>query len=137
MQFTTPPSYGSTVVTVGGLAKDNELVFAGATNTATHTEVKGDPENDWPEPGAAAYHWEGKTKDGQEASIDLQGSLGPRLDRIDVMAEVPGFVKTIVATAVGTKPYIYQVILTQSRFRSNYFVLTRFSLHPSSRSRVG
>jgi hypothetical protein len=26
------------------------------------------------------------------------------------MAEVPGFVKTIVATAVGTKPYIYQFI---------------------------
>jgi hypothetical protein len=112
MQFTTPPSYGSTVVTVGGIAKDNELLFAGATNTAKHTEIKGDPENDWPEPSAAAYHWEGKTKDGQEASFDLQGSLGPRLDRIDVMAEVPGFVKTIVATAVGTKPYIYQVITT-------------------------
>jgi hypothetical protein len=25
------------------------------------------------------------------------------------MAEVPGFVKTIVAAAAGTKPYIYQV----------------------------
>ena len=28
---------------------------------------------------------------------------------VDVMAEVPAFVKQIVAAAAGTKPYIYQV----------------------------
>jgi Svf1-like C-terminal lipocalin-like domain len=108
MEYTTPPSYGSTVVRVGGVATDGKLLFAGCTGAATHTEVKDDPENEWPEPSATNYHWEGKTADGKEARADLGGSLGTRLDRVDVMAEVPGFVKAIIASAAGTKPYIYQ-----------------------------
>jgi hypothetical protein len=108
MEFTTPPSYGSTVVNVGGLAMDGKLVFASAAGSATHTQVIGDPENDWPEPGAASYKWVGVTEDGNAANVEVSGSLGSRLDRVDVMAEVPKFVKQIVATAAGTKPYIYQ-----------------------------
>ncbi|OCL11286.1 oxidative stress survival, Svf1-like protein [Glonium stellatum] len=108
MEFTTPPSYGSTVVQVGGIATDGKLLIAGCTTTTTHTQVNNDPENEWPEPTAATYHWEGKTADGKDVRAELSGSLGPRLDRVDVMAEVPGFVKVIVASAVGTKPYIYQ-----------------------------
>lgn len=109
MQFTTPPSYGSTVVSVGGVAKGDELLFAGGSQSVTHSDIKGDAVNDWPEPGTVNWHWVGKTKDGKDAVADLGGSLEPRIDRVDVMAEVPGFVKTIVASAAGTKPYIYQV----------------------------
>jgi len=108
MEFTTPPSYGSTVVNVGGIVKDGEIVYAGTSNTATHTEVKGDPDNDWPEPAAVKFTWNGSTKDGKAVEALLEGSLGSRLDRVDVMGEVPGFVKTIVANAAGTKPYVYQ-----------------------------
>jgi hypothetical protein len=103
MEYTTPPSYGSTSVSVGGIATDGKLLYAGPA-AVKHTDVKGDPENDWPEPGAASYTWKG---DGIEAEIT--GSLGERSDRVDVMAEVPRFVKQIVAGTVGTKPYIYQV----------------------------
>lgn len=49
------------------------------------------------------------TKDGQAVEAVLETDFEDRLDRIDVMAEVPGFVKQIVAGAAGTKPYIYQV----------------------------
>jgi len=110
MEFTTPPSYGETVVNVGGLATDDGVVIAGASPgmRAQHTEVKGDPDNSWPEPGAVAFVWEGKTKDGKEVKAELRGSLGPRTDRVDVMGELPKFVKQIVAGAAGTKPYIYQ-----------------------------
>jgi hypothetical protein len=108
MEYTTPPSYGSTVVNVGGLATDGKLIFADAAGSATHTQVIGDPENDWPEPGAASYKWVGVTKEGKAANAEVSGSLGSRLDRVDVMAEVPKFVKQIVASAAGTKPYIYQ-----------------------------
>ncbi|KAK7719336.1 putative cell survival pathways protein [Botryosphaeria dothidea] len=108
MEYTTPPSYGSTNVSVGGIATDGKIIFAGAHNTATHTEKKQDAENEWPEPLAASYVWDGKTLDGKDVHADLAGSLGPRVDRVDVMAEVPGFVKAIVASAAGTKPYIYQ-----------------------------
>lgn len=110
MEFTTPPSYGETVVGVGAVVTDSEIVFAGASPLmkAEHTEVKGDKDNDWPEPGAVAFAWDGKTKDGKEAHAELQGSLGPRIDRVDVMGELPKFVKQIVAGTAGTKPYIYQ-----------------------------
>ncbi|KAF1994782.1 oxidative stress survival, Svf1-like protein [Amniculicola lignicola CBS 123094] len=108
MEFTTPPSYGSTVVRVGGIATDGKLLFANTSGEVKHLETKQDTENDWPEPSSASYHWEGKTEDGKDVVADLAGSLGPRFDRVDVMAEVPGFIKTIVASAAGTKPYIYQ-----------------------------
>ena len=110
MEYTTPPSYGSTVVNVGGLVSDGEIICAGSSNSASHTEVRGDPDNDWPEPGAVKFLWSGKTKDGKDCAAKLSGSLGKRLDRVDVMAEVPKFVKNIVGNVAGTKPYIYQVI---------------------------
>lgn len=109
MEYTTPPSYGSTTVCVGMIAKDGEIVRAGCDSTATHLKSAGDPVNDWPAPSEAKFTWSGKTKDGKELTAVLEGALGERLDRIDVMAEVPGFVKKIVQTAAGTKPYVYQV----------------------------
>ena len=109
MEYTTPPSYGSTVVNVGGLVKDGEIICAGSSNSAAHSKVKDDPENDWPEPEAVKFEWSGKTKDGKAVAAILEGPLDERIDKVDVMAEVPGFVKKIVANAAGTKPYIYQV----------------------------
>lgn len=108
MEFKTPASYGSTVVRVSGIATDGKLLIAGINGDAKHTETKQDSDNDWLEPTSASYHWKGKTDDGKDVSAELAGSLGTRYDRVDVMAEVPGFIKTIVASAAGTKPYIYQ-----------------------------
>jgi hypothetical protein len=110
MNYTTPPSYGDTQVTVGVVSKTGEILFTGASpeTKVEHTEVKGDPENDWPEPSALHVTWAGKTSDGKDAKAVLEGSLGPRADRMDVMGELPKFVKQIVAGASGAKPYIYQ-----------------------------
>ncbi|GIZ41352.1 hypothetical protein CKM354_000465800 [Cercospora kikuchii] len=109
MEFTTPPSYGSTSVNVGGIAKDGELIFASSDPgvKVEHTGIKGDEENDWPEPSAVAATWDGTTKDGKAVHAELKNELS-RTDRVDVMGEVPKFVKQIVAGAAGTKPYIYQ-----------------------------
>ncbi|CAG8981570.1 hypothetical protein HYALB_00009990 [Hymenoscyphus albidus] len=108
MEYQTPPSYGSTLVNVGGIATDTEIVTAGSSNKVTHTKVKADADNDWPAPEALRIEWNGKYKDGKKVEAVMEGSLEERRDRVDVMAEVPGFVKTIVASAAGTKPYIYQ-----------------------------
>lgn len=108
MEFTTPPSYDSTSVTVGAISRNDEIIEAGCDCRPTHLETEEDSLNDWPAPTAAKYVWAGKTKDGKPVEALLEGSLGERLDRIDVMAEVPGFVKKIVQTTAGTKPYIYQ-----------------------------
>jgi hypothetical protein len=109
MEYTTPPSYGSTVVSVGGIATDGKILFANAMPPVSHDETAPDSDNAWPEPKAVTWKWEGTTADGQAASAVLSGSLGPRTDRVDVMGEMPKFVKNIVAGASGTKPYIYQV----------------------------
>jgi hypothetical protein len=109
MEFITPPSYGSTVVNVGGVVSDEEILYAGASTTAEHIETAEDTENDWPEPKTIKLTWDGKTKDDKDFHAEIGGDLGPRLDRVDVMAEVPGFVKAIVGSVAGTKPYIYQV----------------------------
>jgi hypothetical protein len=109
MEFTTPPSYGSTKVNVGGVLKDGEIVYAGATNTVTHTASTQDPESDWPEPTSIKWEWTGKTADGQDFTAAVEGPLGKRQDRVDVMGEVPGFIKTIAGSVAGTRPYIFQV----------------------------
>ncbi|EFX04556.1 survival factor 1 [Grosmannia clavigera kw1407] len=108
MEFTTPPSYGSTVITVGGIARDGEIIIAGTDQTTTHLAVKEDSENDWPEPTQIRFTWSGTAKDGSKVDAVVEGALEERLDRIDVMAEVPGFVKKIAGSVAGTKPYIYQ-----------------------------
>jgi hypothetical protein len=108
MEFTTPPSYGSTVVNVSGIATPSEILCAGGDGTATHTVIKGDAEVDWPEPGSVKYVFRGKTADGKDVEGILEGPLGERLNRVDVLENVPGFVKSLASAAVGTRPYIYQ-----------------------------
>lgn len=109
MEYTTPPSYGSTIVNVGGIAVDGKILFAGSGNNAEHVKVKADSQNDWAEPEDVKFVWNGKTKDGEIVSAIVEGPFGPRIDKIDVMEKVPGFIKTIVGGVAGTKPYIYQV----------------------------
>ncbi|KAL9059043.1 MAG: hypothetical protein Q9162_001431 [Coniocarpon cinnabarinum] len=106
MEYTTPPSYGTTTVNMGGIVSGDKLIYAGARNSATHTASKHDAEVDWPEPTALAFKW---NEGGEGAHAELAISMSSRADRIDVMAEVPGFVKQLVGAAAGTRPYIYQV----------------------------
>lgn len=101
MEFTTPASYGTTVVNVGGVVKDGQLIYAGVDNTAKHTATTKASADDWPAPTSAEFKWNGKTPDGKTITADLGGQFGERLDRIDVMAEVPGFIKSFVGSAVG------------------------------------
>ena len=110
MEYTTPPSYGSTIVNVGGIVQDGDIICAGSSNSASHVEIRDDPENEWPEPAVVKFEWSGATKEGKPVTAELAGRLGKRLDKVDVMAEVPGFVKAFVGTVAGTKPYIFQVI---------------------------
>ena len=99
MEFTTPPSYGSTTVNVGGVAVDGEILFAGVNHRVEHTETINDP--DWPAPKALKLEWNGTTKDGKTARAELAGGIGARFEKVDVMAEVPGFIKAIVGGVVG------------------------------------
>lgn len=105
MEFTTPPSYGNSVVNVSGIVTDEKIITAGSTGIVKHTASHDDPDCHWPEPDAITFQW--SSSDGT-VEAELGGNLGERWDRVDIMAEVPKFVKQIVAGAAGTKPYIYQ-----------------------------
>jgi hypothetical protein len=111
MEYTTPASYGRTTVSVGGIAKDGAILYAGPT-TAKHTAIAQDSEIDWPEPKAILLEWKGKDTDNEDCTVTLEGNLPPRSDRVDVLHHIPGFIKTIVGGVVGTRPYIYQVFLS-------------------------
>lgn len=130
MEFTTPPSYGTTVIGVGGIAKEGEIITAGPNCGATHLKTKQDTENDWPEPTDIRFTWSGTTKDGKPVEAVIECAMGERVDRIDVMAEVPGFVKKIVANAAGTKPYIYQVSLQRCNHLECVSFLTSCAVFP-------
>ena len=99
MEFTTPPSYGASVVNASAVATDGAIVCAGAGGSATHTSTNDDP--DWPEPKTVKFEWRGQDAHGAQVEAEIAGELGPRVDKVDVMAEVPGFVKTIVGGVVG------------------------------------
>ena len=137
MEYTTPPSYGRTCVNVGGIAKDGAIVCGGASSNIQHLAASQDSENDWPEPKAVLCEWTGKMSDGTEVTAEMMGELGEKRDRVDVLAHIPGFVKTIVGGVVGTKPYIYQVGRTAHLFLP---FLTFGSTYPktssASRSRL-
>ena len=126
MEFTTPPSYGRTSVVVGGIAKDGEIVCAGSSHSVTHLAVNQDSDTDWPEPKAVLVEWTGKNKEGQEVKAELMGDLGTRADRVDVLAHIPGFVKTIVGGVVGTKVIsTYQLCRPFLTFNSLTSILIR------------
>ena len=109
MDFTTPPSYGSQTVNVSGILKDDDLLLAGTQGVVEHVESKFDQSTEWMEPTVLRAVWKGKSPDGKEAEATLETPLDQRMDRVDVMAEVPAIIKKLVAGAVGTRPYIYQV----------------------------
>ncbi|KAK4508760.1 hypothetical protein PRZ48_002499 [Zasmidium cellare] len=109
MEFTTPSSYDSTVVSVGCVAVDGKLILANANSTATHVITKHDPDSDLPEPKAITYTWSDKSDDGLEISAEIRAAFPEqRMDRIDVMDEMPKLLRGIVVGATGVQPFIYQ-----------------------------
>jgi len=108
MEFTTPPSYGSSVANVSAVVTSDTIVYAGARGVSKHTSSKDDPEKNWPEPTAMDFDFTEEEVNGKKVSAKISAVWSKRLDRVDVMAEVPEFVKKIISGAAGTRPFIYQ-----------------------------
>lgn len=108
MEFTTPASYGTTTVNIIGLSKDGELVAAGTKGSCEHVASQLD-DVELPEPTAVKFVWNATTKDGKAVEAVHEEELGQKIDRVDIMAEVPAIIKKIAGNVAGTKPYMYQV----------------------------
>jgi Svf1-like C-terminal lipocalin-like domain len=110
MEFTTPPSYGSQVVNIGGIVKeDGTLVAAMVENAAIHKTIEKDEETGWDAPTSLELSWMGQTKDGVEVTAITDSDLKNLVERVDVLAEIPAVIKAFIAGVAGTKPFIYQV----------------------------
>ena len=111
MEFTTPPSYGSQVVNIGGIVnEDGTLVAAMTENAAIHKTTQHDEETGWDAPTSLELSWMGQTKDGVEVTALTDSDLKTLVERVDVLAEIPAVIKAFIAGIAGTKPFIYQVL---------------------------
>lgn len=115
MEFCTPKSYASTTVSVAFVSSDEGILSVSVDNDTKHLKTQID-EVGWPQPGAISFDLHGvdpKASDEDVASgkasreAIISGDL-TLIERVDVMHEIPVFVKNIVSGVAGTKPYIYQ-----------------------------
>ncbi|RIA96902.1 oxidative stress survival, Svf1-like protein [Glomus cerebriforme] len=107
-EFETTPHYGSKKVNQGSLVVNDKLVGVSVKNAAQFLETKLDPETKYNIPTKIKYTWEGKSLETDEHfSVSLDIKLEVLMDKIDVLNEVPYFLKKIVQALVA-KPYVYQ-----------------------------
>lgn len=106
MEFTTPPSYNKTKVSIAMvLDKEGKVLLGTMDNDTKHLESKVDETSGWEVPAKISYTMKDE-KD--KIEVEVVGELKNLCERVDVMAEIPQFVKSIVSGVSGTKPYIYQ-----------------------------
>ncbi|KAK6882244.1 Ceramide-binding protein SVF1 [Candida tropicalis] len=103
MEFTTPISYGTTKVNIGMVVKDDEVIIGTINNQVTHSDSEVD-EVGWPVPKKIEFDY----IEDDKSVAKVTGDLKKLIERVDVMAEIPQFVKNIVSGVAGAKPYIYQ-----------------------------
>ncbi|SCU98432.1 LAFA_0G17876g1_1 [Lachancea sp. 'fantastica'] len=113
MEFTTPKSYANTKVSIGILCSKDDIISVTIDNIVTHVDPQVDSVG-WPVPQGLKVEFNGVSahaEDIEKASPVTALASGPLkqlVERVDVMKEIPTFVKNIVSGVAGTKPYIYQ-----------------------------
>lgn len=107
MEFTTPKSYAATKVNVGLIASDSAILHASIDNAIEHQKAEVD-EVGWPVPKSIEFKYVSANEKEPVTVATVKGPLDVLVERVDVMAEIPQFIKSIVTGVVGTKPFIYQ-----------------------------
>ncbi len=117
MEFTTPPSYDNTRVTIGVVVQNDKILFGSVDNEAITNESEED-DIGWPVPKSMTFKFSGpivestdkevENKTAKIATAVVEAKLDKLVERVDVMGEIPGIVKKVVSGVAGTKPFIYQ-----------------------------
>ncbi|CCG22757.1 Svf1 survival factor [Candida orthopsilosis Co 90-125] len=105
MEFTTPKSYANTKIDIGIVTDNEKILFATIDNEVVHLDSEIDSVG-WPVPKAIEFNYVDPLNGNTIAKVT--GPLKNLVERVDVMAEIPQFVKNIVSGVAGAKPYIYQ-----------------------------
>ncbi|GMF05449.1 unnamed protein product [[Candida] boidinii] len=110
MEFTTPKSYNNTKVSVGMVVNSKgEIISASMNNQNKTIHLNSEiDEIGWPIPHKIEFILNGLNNKNEKILTKCYGDLIKLSERVDVMAEIPQFVKNIVSGVAGTKPYIYQ-----------------------------
>lgn len=113
MEFRTPASYGNQNCAIGGVVKDGKLYMTAVDIEIEHVESKMDSVDDanWPMPTAIRFRLRGPPISGssdEEVTVEVYGKIPRLTDRVDVLAELPSFVKRMASGLSGTRPFIYQ-----------------------------
>ncbi|CCE64364.1 hypothetical protein TPHA_0H01580 [Tetrapisispora phaffii CBS 4417] len=120
IEFTTPKSYANTKVSIGIVTSKEDILAVTVDNNYEHLNSEVD-EIGWKVPKNIQVTLNGiksNISDEQVAGGELtdadkftavyEAKLEQLVERVDVMSEIPQFVKNIVSGIAGTKPYIYQ-----------------------------
>ncbi|KAI8096807.1 oxidative stress survival, Svf1-like protein [Halteromyces radiatus] len=115
MQFQTTKQYGSVNINQGSLVLHDKLICVSVDNHVELLDLQKDEETEYDIPQRIKLTWKGKTikEDGKEeeepkdVQVEMIVTVKNLVDKIDVLAEIPWFLKKLVQTFV-VKPYIYQ-----------------------------
>lgn len=96
--------------------QEEDVVVA---SRAIHSKTETDVDTGYPAPTELTYRWAGPSVvPGVSGTVDAKATIdvGPPnaykglIEKVDVLAEIPYVIKTMVNYVAGTKPYIYQWI---------------------------
>jgi hypothetical protein len=114
MQFTTTKQYGGVEVNQGSIVINDKLISVSVQNNVELIDLQKDPQTKYDIPKRVKLTWKGKTiqekgsdEQPKPVSVVMMVPLGNLIDKIDILAEIPWFLKKIVQTFV-VKPYVYQ-----------------------------
>ncbi|KAI8147423.1 oxidative stress survival, Svf1-like protein [Fennellomyces sp. T-0311] len=113
MQFQTTKQYGAVNINQGSLVLNDKLIMVSVENHVELLDLVKDEETEYNIPQKIKLTWKGKTikEEGGDEPKDVQVtmvvSIKNLVDKIDVLNEIPWFLKKLVQTFV-VKPYIYQ-----------------------------
>lgn len=116
MHFDTPGSYGHGRSSIGAVVKDGKLLATAVEVEIEHQDTQRD-EVGWHAPRSIRFTLKGPKIEAPDEEVELEhqvvettvcGKLECLVDRVDVMAELPLFVKKVASGLSGAHPYIYQ-----------------------------
>lgn len=107
MEFVTPGSYGFGRSSVGGVVKDGKLISTAVGVDIEHQDKEEDSVG-WTYPKAISFSLSGPDPSGEgQVKTTVSGKIN-LVERLDVMAEIPAFVKRVASGLSGARPFIYQ-----------------------------
>lgn len=114
MEFKTPQSYGNQRSSIGAVVKDGKLLMTAVNVDIEHLDKELDSVDDanWEVPTGITFNLAGPQigagTDAPTVKVEVRGKLPHRVDRVDVMAQLPSFVKRVASGLSGARPFIYQ-----------------------------